>query len=111
MVFTGELPAGGKRSVEPGGQLVLSSARHPDAVVDLRAVEADQVVLALRDAQCGLHLLTVGFNPCRSPSWSLRLPHSQALNAGFDWSGITGRAMMCSTTSLHLPSGQSRLRL
>ncbi len=45
MVFRRELLAGAKLKVEPGGQLALSSARHPDAVVVLRPVEADEAIL------------------------------------------------------------------
>lgn len=100
--LSGDVLTTGRLTVEPGGQLELSSHPFPDPVEGLRRIQADTA--ALRDAlhPADLELVGVGLDPLRPPHRLLDLPRYVAMERYFDRRGPAGRTMMCSTASVQL---------
>jgi glutamate--cysteine ligase len=96
----------GRLTVEPGGQLELSSDPFPasgSALVS-RLSDIDDDVAALRAAlaSAGLELGDLGLDPHRPPVRILDLPRYAAMERYFDRSGPAGRSMMCSTAAVQI---------
>ena len=89
-------------TVEPGGQLELSSAP-AETLGELVAVTL-QDLAALRDAvaEVGLELCGYGLDPLRLPRRVLDLPRYAAMEEFFDRDGPWGRQMMCGTASVQV---------
>ena len=98
----GPLPREGALTVEPGGQLELSTTRQPEAWSALDAAAADEAVLQRRMTRAGLRLLATGLDPFRPPVRSLDLPRYRAMAAAFEGRWPAGTVMMCSTASLQV---------
>src|SRR5437879_2981327 len=86
------LPSGASLTVEPGGQLELSSA--PAATLDELVEVTGRDLAALRDAAAaaGLELCGYGLDPLRPPRRLLDLPRYAAMEKFFDRDGPWGRA-------------------
>lgn len=103
------LPAGGNLSLEPGGQVELSSDCAPTLGELLPRVREDLAAVdRLLDA-AGLACSPLALDAHRRPHRSLELPRYAAMQRHFDAAGAAGRTMMCSTVSLQvcLQSGRS----
>jgi glutamate--cysteine ligase len=98
----GTLPAGGRITIEPGGQVELSSAPQPSAAEAIDATRTDMEVLrgALREA--GIRLQGSGLDQHRSPERVIDTARYRAMEAYFDAFGPEGRAMMCNSASLQV---------
>jgi ergothioneine biosynthesis glutamate--cysteine ligase EgtA len=96
------LPSGASLTVEPGGQLELSSAP-ADTLGELLEVTGRDMA-ALRDAASavGLELCGYGLDPLRPPRRVLNLPRYAAMEKFFDREGPWGRQMMCGTASVQV---------
>jgi glutamate--cysteine ligase len=96
------LPSGASLTVEPGGQLELSSAP-ADTLGELVEVTGRDLA-ALRDAAAaaGLELCGYGLDPLRPPRRLLDLPRYAAMEKFFDREGPWGRQMMCGTASVQV---------
>ncbi|TQK50567.1 glutamate--cysteine ligase [Streptomyces sp. SLBN-118] len=87
---------------EPGGQLELSSPPAASLMecIDSVAADLDAVRAALRPA--GLTLNGIGLDPVNPPRRLLHDPRYDAMEAYFDRTGPSGRAMMCSSASIQV---------
>jgi ergothioneine biosynthesis glutamate--cysteine ligase EgtA len=96
------LSSGSCLTVEPGGQLELSSA--PAATLGELVEETGRDLAALRDAAAaaGLELCGYGLDPLRPPRRLLDLPRYEAMEKFFDRGGPWGRQMMCGTASVQV---------
>jgi len=99
------LPAGSRLTLEPGGQLELSSApfRSIDEVCD--AALADLGVL---DRECGandVELIALGADPVRPPERVTLAARYRAMEHYFDRLGRAGRTMMCNTAAIQVNVG------
>ena len=96
------LPSGASLTVEPGGQLELSSA--PAATLGELLEVTGRDLAALRDAASavGLELCGYGLDPLRPPRRVLDLPRYAAMEKFFDREGPWGRRMMCGTASVQV---------
>ena len=96
------LPSGASLTVEPGGQLELSSA--PAATLGELVEVTGRDLAALRDAAAatGLELCGYGLDPLRPPRRLLDLPRYAAMEKFFDREGPWGRQMMCGTASVQV---------
>jgi glutamate--cysteine ligase len=96
------LPSGASLTVEPGGQLELSSA--PAATLGELLEVTGRDLTALRDAAAGvgLELCGYGLDPLRPPRRVLDLPRYVAMEKFFDREGPWGRQMMCGTASVQV---------
>jgi glutamate--cysteine ligase len=97
-----DLPAGGRLTTEPGGQLEISSAPAASPAELYAAVTADlDHLTGLLDA-AGLRLGEHGIDPHRAPRRLLDTPRYAAMERVFDTYGPHGRAMMGSTAGLQV---------
>jgi ergothioneine biosynthesis glutamate--cysteine ligase EgtA len=96
------LSSGASLTVEPGGQLELSSA--PAATLGELVEATGGDLAALRDAAAavGLELCGYGLDPLRPPRRLLDLPRYAAMEKFFDREGPWGRQMMCGTASVQV---------
>lgn len=101
----GALPCGGRLTVEPGGQLELSSARF-DCLDD--ALQGTATDLFAVDQACALRrieLTALGSDPLRPPERILGADRYDAMESFFDADGRAGRMMMCNTASIQVNLG------
>ena len=93
------LPHGGLVTVEPGGQLEISSLPATSVVELIAAMSADIQALRALLAPSGFELAEVAADPHRLPHRILNTPRYDAMAADFDAVGPAGRVMMCSTAA------------
>jgi glutamate--cysteine ligase len=93
------LPSGSLVTVEPGGQVEISSLPGPDAGSLLTAVDSDISVIDSLLRPAGLRRGEDGIDPHRPPTRLLDVPRYAAMQRFFDTQGPWGSAMMCSTAS------------
>ncbi|MEU3455135.1 ergothioneine biosynthesis glutamate--cysteine ligase EgtA [Micromonospora sp. NPDC006766] len=93
---------GGAVTVEPGGQVEISSAPRPSVAALIQATEADIAELTAALDADGLVLGGTGMDPWRAPRPVVETPRYQAMRCVFDRQGPAGRAMMYSTAGLQI---------
>jgi ergothioneine biosynthesis glutamate--cysteine ligase EgtA len=98
----GILPGAGLLTLEPGGQVELSTAPAKGLSDCIAAASGDLAVLREAFADAGLVLTGHGIDPLRRPSRVLDLPRYAAMEEYFDRDGRWGRLMMCSTASVQV---------
>lgn len=92
----------GAVTLEPGGQLELSSAPAaslPECLEETGA-ELDQLRKAANET--GLRLAGLGLDPLREPRRVTTQPRYAAMERHFDRGGPDGRVMMCSTAAVQV---------
>ncbi|MBE8476388.1 ergothioneine biosynthesis glutamate--cysteine ligase EgtA [Streptomyces justiciae] len=96
------VPLSSALTVEPGGQLELSSPPAASLMECIGTVSADldavRTVLAGHD----LGLVGLGHDPWHSPRRYLHEPRYDAMEACLDRTGPAGRAMMCTSASVQV---------
>jgi ergothioneine biosynthesis glutamate--cysteine ligase EgtA len=100
--YQSSLPSGASLTVEPGGQLELSSAPADTLGELLEVTERDLTALRDAAAAAGLELCGYGLDPLRPPRRLLDLPRYAAMEKFFDREGPWGRQMMCGTASVQV---------
>ncbi|WP_089013981.1 ergothioneine biosynthesis glutamate--cysteine ligase EgtA [Micromonospora inositola] len=96
------LPGGGSVTVEPGGQVEISTPPRSSVGALIAATEGDIAELtAVLDA-AGLVLGHTGIDPWRAPRPVVETPRYQAMRCVFDRRGPAGRTMMYSTAGLQV---------
>jgi glutamate--cysteine ligase len=96
------LPGGSAVTVEPGGQVEISSPP-ADTLSDCLALASDDLAaLAARLRPGHLVLQGTGVDRHRPPNRLLTLPRYAAMESHFDRTGGAGRLMMCSTASVQV---------
>jgi glutamate--cysteine ligase len=93
------LPAGGLVTVEPGGQLEISSAPSTSISALIDAMYRDVARLQELLEPTGFRLSGLATDPHRRPERLLHTPRYDAMAAAFDAIGPAGRQMMCSTAA------------
>ncbi|MET8829485.1 ergothioneine biosynthesis glutamate--cysteine ligase EgtA [Streptomyces sp. NPDC004610] len=96
------LPLRSALTVEPGGQLELSSPPAASLMECIGTVstDLDAVRAALRED--GLSLIGFGSDPWHPPRRFLREPRYDAMETCLDRTGPAGRAMMCTSASVQV---------
>jgi glutamate--cysteine ligase len=97
-----ELPLHSALTLEPGGQVELSSQPARTLTACVESVTADLDAVRARLAEHGLGLAGYGLDPARPPRRLLRLPRYLAMESYFDRLGPAGRAMMCTSASVQV---------
>lgn len=95
------LPEAGRVTVEPGGQIELSSAPQRSVSEAIRAVDTDAAVLHQGLSRLGLRAENSAVD-LRAPVRILDQPRYRAMNAHFDRQGEAGRWMMTNTSSVQV---------
>lgn len=96
------LPGGGVVSLEPGGQLEVSSACASTLPALMEATRADLAAVGTRLSDAGLCFGSVALDPDRPAVRSLEHPRYASMERHFNAFGPEGRTMMCSTASLQV---------
>jgi glutamate--cysteine ligase len=96
------LPAGSRITVEPGGQVEISTPPLVGLGQALPAAAADLAAITAALRRAGVEPVARGLDPLRSPQRILDRPRYAAMEAFFDGDGFAGRTMMCSTASVQV---------
>jgi len=96
------LPHDGVLTLEPGGQVELSSLPHIGASAAIDATAADLDVLRTRLDAAGIRTMAVGLDPIRPNRRVVRSLRYDAMEAYFDGDGGAGIAMMSGTASVQV---------
>ncbi|MGH4001290.1 MAG: ergothioneine biosynthesis glutamate--cysteine ligase EgtA, partial [Pseudonocardiaceae bacterium] len=96
------LPYGSTVTVEPGGQLEISSPPCASLTELIATVEGDTAALTDLLDPAGLLLTGSGSDPHRPSRRLVDIPRYAAMETAFDRIGPMGRAMMCSTASVQV---------
>ena len=109
------LPGASRLTLEPGGQVELSSLPAGGAAAACDALAADWQVVEAALADHGLGVRSLGVDPDRRPVRIVDSPRYRAMETFFDTDGPAGRWMMGATASvqvnLGLGDGEVRWRL
>ncbi|MEU3825749.1 ergothioneine biosynthesis glutamate--cysteine ligase EgtA [Streptomyces sp. NPDC029080] len=89
-------------TVEPGGQLELSSQPASSLTECVETVSADLDTVRAVLAEDGLGLTGIGHDPWHTPRRFLREPRYDAMEACLDRTGPAGRHMMCTSASVQV---------
>ena len=89
-------------TVEPGGQLELSSLPATSLTECVRTVSADLDAVRAVLREDGLGLVGLGHEPWQEPRRFLRQPRYDAMEACLDRTGPAGRFMMCASASVQV---------
>lgn len=102
------LPQGGVVTVEPGGQVEISTPPADSLATLLARTTADVDYLTERLARHGLVLGSSAIDPYRLPRRILHTPRYDAMAAAFARHGPSGQVMMCATaaTQVCLDAGE-----
>ncbi|MEU0051915.1 ergothioneine biosynthesis glutamate--cysteine ligase EgtA [Streptomyces sp. NPDC006184] len=96
------VPLGSALTVEPGGQLELSSPPAASLMECIDTVAADLDAVRAVLAEDGLALAGIGHDPWHPPRRFLREPRYDAMEACLDRTGPAGRHMMCTSASVQV---------
>jgi glutamate--cysteine ligase len=96
------LPYGSTVTVEPGGQLEISSPPCASLTGLIATVEGDTAALTDLLDPAGLVLTGLGSDPHRPSRRLIDIPRYAAMETAFDRIGPMGRAMMCSTAAVQV---------
>ncbi|MGW2741778.1 ergothioneine biosynthesis glutamate--cysteine ligase EgtA [Streptomyces sp. NPDC001450] len=89
-------------TIEPGGQLELSSPPATSLTECVDTVSADLDTVRAVLAEAGLGLVGVGHDPWHPPRRFLHEPRYDAMEACLDRTGTAGRHMMCTSASVQV---------
>ncbi len=103
----GALPCGSAITVEPGGQVELSTVATDPWWASLDALRVDGAALRQRLDGAGFAVLGAGIDPFREPARTLTQSRYDAMQAYFDEWGPEGRRMMssCASIQVNIDSG------
>ncbi|MGW0706393.1 ergothioneine biosynthesis glutamate--cysteine ligase EgtA [Streptomyces sp. NPDC002643] len=96
------LPLASALTVEPGGQLELSSAPAASLTECEESVSADLDAVRATLREAGLGISGFGHEPWNPPTRYLREPRYDAMEVYLDRFGPEGRSMMCSSASVQV---------
>ncbi|WP_424210847.1 ergothioneine biosynthesis glutamate--cysteine ligase EgtA [Streptomyces sp. BI20] len=97
----GALPLRSALTVEPGGQLELSSSPATSPAACVAELDADLTAVRAALAPLGLTLVGRGLDPRPTPRY-LRSPRYDAMERYFDRIGSAGHSMMCGSASVQV---------
>jgi glutamate--cysteine ligase len=96
------LPAGSRITLEPGGQVEISTPPLRGLAQALPAAAADLAAISSALRGAGVEPVARGLDTLRAPQRILDQPRYTAMEAFFDAEGFAGRTMMCSTASVQV---------
>lgn len=107
------LPGGSRVTVEPGGQIELSSVAVAEVTELCTRLTADQRRLRELLGARSIRMVAAAADPARTPRYQLRLPRYRAMADHFARIGPFGRLMMSNTaaTQVSLDIGADRSEL
>lgn len=101
----GALPGQSRLTVEPGGQLEISTPPFRSIVAACDAAATDLFHLDRACEAIGVDLVGLGADPVRPPQRVVHSPRYDAMECFFDHTGTSGRTMMCNTAAIQVNIG------
>jgi glutamate--cysteine ligase len=98
----GALPCGSRVTVEPGGQVEVSTPPCASVADAIDAACADVGVVRGCLRSIGVEMVGAGLDRCRSPHRIVDSARYRAMEAYFDHGGPDGRTMMCNSASMQI---------
>jgi glutamate--cysteine ligase len=98
----GPLPAGGRITVEPGGQIELDTPPVTTIEGAIRSAVADSAEVRRRLHRIGAATVPLAMDPWRNPRRVLDAPRYRSMQQAFDRAGPAGRTMMCNTAAFQV---------
>ncbi len=96
------LPEAGRVTLEPGGQVELSSAPLSSVSAAITAVDRDEAVIHGRLRELGYEPEFSALDAIRTPRRLLEKPRYAAMESHFDARSAVGRWMMCNSASVQV---------
>lgn len=96
------LPAGGRVTIEPGGQIEVNTAPVIGIDTVCKAAEIDVAAVHRAAAQRGIELSAAGADGSRRPHRVVTEVRYPAMEKYFDQAWPSGRVMMCNTAALQI---------
>ncbi|MCL2535148.1 MAG: ergothioneine biosynthesis glutamate--cysteine ligase EgtA [Nocardiaceae bacterium] len=96
------LPSGSLVSVEPGGQIEISSAPRDNAAELCDALASDERALRALLASRSITMHAHAADTCRNAQRLLQLPRYRAMEERFESIGPFGKLMMCNTAAVQV---------
>ena len=107
----GPLPAGGRLSWEPGGQVEISTSPATTLAGAIASLEIDEDALRARLGRAGYRIEAAGVNRRHAPVRVIDSARYRAMEQYFashgDDAAAAGRRMMCGTAALQVNAGSS----
>lgn len=100
--LTGALPCDSRLTVEPGGQVEISTLPCASVADAIDAARTDTAVVRTSLLDAGIELVGAGLDRCRPPTRVLDTPRYRAMEQYFDSFGRDGRVMMCNSASMQI---------
>lgn len=97
-----QLPEAGRVTLEPGGQVELSSSPVKSVSAAITAVDRDEALIHTRLRDMGYEPEFSALDAVRTPRRLLDHPRYAAMEAHFDARSAVGRWMMCNTASVQV---------
>ncbi len=97
-----DVPGGGRLTLEPGGQVELSSRPHAGAGPAIEATAAGVECLQSALDTAGVHTTALGLDPMRPSRRIVSSRRYDAMEAYFEGDGGAGLSMMCATASIQV---------
>ena len=98
----GALPCRSRLTVEPGGQVEISTLPCASIADAIDAARTDAAVVRGALLEHGIETVGAGLDRCRRPSRVVDAARYRAMEAYFDQAGPEGRTMMCNSASMQI---------
>jgi glutamate--cysteine ligase len=100
--LAGMLPCGSRVTVEPGGQVEISTPACDSVADAIDAARADVAVVRGVLHDNGIETTGAGLDRSRPPARVVDSPRYRAMETYFDHAGPEGRTMMCNSASMQI---------
>ncbi len=100
--LSGGLPCGSRITIEPGGQVEISTLPYDTVADAIDAARTDAAVVRAALGDAGIELVGAGLDRGRPPTRVLDTPRYRAMEQYFDSFGRDGRTMMCNSASMQI---------
>jgi glutamate--cysteine ligase len=98
----GALPCGGRVTVEPGGQVEISTPPCSSVGDAIDAARTDVAIVRSALGAIGIDMVGAGLDRFRSPQRVVDSARYRAMETYFDHAGPEGRTMMCNSASMQI---------
>jgi glutamate--cysteine ligase len=98
----GALPCGSRLTVEPGGQVEISTPPLDSVADAIDAAHTDVAVMRRALREHDIEIVGAGLDRCRPPTRVVDSPRYRAMETYFDHAGSEGRTMMCNTAAMQI---------
>lgn len=96
------LPCGSRITIEPGGQIEISTLPCSSVADAIDAARTDVAVVRATLRAAGIEMVGAALDRCRAPQRVVDSARYRAMETYFDHAGPEGRTMMCNSASMQI---------